>query len=747
MNRINKITQLKKAGLFVLAFCGALAFTPPKGFRITGNITGGMEGMKVYLQYADIQEPKHLDSATLHNGHFVFAGKTISPRYYTITFKDTGKEKRDFEYKNINLFVENADIMVQAPYDSLRSVLDGWYGKGTSSALTIKGSASEDFFLKYNKDKEPFDKQHSDLFNDYIKFLNPDSGAVKQPRSVGMDLCDRMDIVDSARKAYVLQFLKDNKPNEILAYIATKALTLGNITTTDIGWMEQLFTPVTDKGFLTKKFLEDAASYKKIAVGSHFVDFTMKDTSGNTHALSEYIGKGKYVLLECWASWCGPCRADIPHLKEIYELYHPQGFEIISLSLDDKKNNWTNAIDQEKMKWLQLSDLQAFKGGIPQTYHINGIPHCLLFDPQGNLVTENMRGSWMDKRLIAMYGNQFPSDYSYLCRLTGTLKGMKDTVISIYYRQNSVAKTDTINVRDGRFVWAAEIPEPQRVEVALAHRYMSFFVESGSIYLTATAGGDSLIVKGSTAQDEAEAFTKSIKPITDQEEALYPKYGKGTKEEQIALEHQLDELRKQRRAKANEYIAAHPSSPFSVSLVSDRAMMGEYNDVNNIYQKLDKSAQQTDQGRRIAERLELLKKSSIGSTMLNFTQNDTKGKPVQFSSFKGKYVLVDFWASWCGPCRGENPNVLKAYNQYKNKNFTVVGISLDDKADKWEKAIQEDHMPWTELSDLKGWKNELADYYGIQGIPSNLLVDPNGKIIAKDLRGEALHAKLAEVLN
>jgi len=411
--------KVRKAGLFALTLWTVLSFrTPlppanssavPPGFRITGNITGGKEGMKVYLKYADIPQKTAQDSALLHNGRFVFAGKSPSPRYYTIVFKDTAGKRGDFEYKNISLFVENADITVQAPYDSLRSVLDGWYGKGTSSALMIKGSASEDFYLKYNEQKEPFDQQHSDLFNDYIKFLNPDSGAVKQPRTVGMALCRRMDIVDSTRKAYVMGFIKHNPANEVVAYIAMQTLNASNITTDDIDWMTQRFATVKEKGALVKKFLEDAPLTKKTAVGSSLVDFTMQDTSGKAHALSSYIGKGKYVLLECWASWCHPCRADIPHLKEVYALYHPYGFEVISVSLDDKRANWTKAIDQEKMEWLQLSDMKAFDGVLPKTYRINGIPDCLLFDPQGKLVTRNMRGSWMDNRLIEMYGNHFPT--------------------------------------------------------------------------------------------------------------------------------------------------------------------------------------------------------------------------------------------------------------------------------------------------------------------------------------------------
>ena len=750
------MNKARKTGLFALTLWTALSFRTPlppaagsdlaSGFRITGKITGSKEGMKVYLKYADIPQKAPQDSVLLHNGRFVFAGKVKTPRFYKIEFLDTA-QKQAFEYKYIGLFVENAEISVEAPYDSLRSQMDGWIGKGPATAITITGSKSQDFLAGYNQRKDAYDKQKMDLFNEYIRFLNPDSGATRQPRSVGMDLCRRMDVVDSIRKAYVMGFIKNNPPDEVVAYIAMQALNMSDISTGDIDWMTQHFLAVKEKGDLTKKFLEDAPLIKKTAIGSSLVDFTMQDTSGNAHTLSSYIGKGKYVLLECWASWCHPCRADIPHLKEVYALYHPYGFEVISVSLDDKRANWTKAIDQEKMEWMQLSDMQAFGGILPKTYRINGIPDCLLFDPQGRLVTRNMRGSWMDNRLIEMYGNQFPASYSQNAHVSGNIPGLKDTKVTIHYYKDSVPASDTVEVKNGKFTWTAKIPEPQKVYLLFPTGYKQFFAESGDIQITATADLETFEVKGSKTQDESVAYEKSLKDLTDQEEPLYQQYGKGSKEEQVALETKLNDLRMQKRARANAYITAHPASAFSVSLVADRATMGEYKEVNDIYQKLDASAQQTSQGKRVAVRLTVLKKSALGEKILDFTQNDTTGRPVQFANFKGKYVLVDFWASWCGPCRGENPNVLKAYNAYKDKNFTVVGISLDDKADRWEKAIKEDKMPWTQLSDLKGWKNELADYYGIQGIPSNLLVDPDGKIIAKDLRGEALHTKLAELLN
>lgn len=136
----------------------------------------------------------------------------------------------------------------------------------------------------------------------------------------------------------------------------------------------------------------------------------------------------------------------------------------------------------------------------------------------------------------------------------------------------------------------------------------------------------------------------------------------------------------------------------------------------------------------------------IGDLAPDITMNDETGKPFSLSSLKGKYVLVDFWASWCAPCRGENPNVVAAYNKYKNKNFTILGVSLDENKEAWQKAIDKDGLQWKQVSDLKGWENAAVALYGFDGIPYNVLLDPGGKIIAKELRGSALQTKLAEVL-
>jgi len=195
-----------------------------------------------------------------------------------------------------------------------------------------------------------------------------------------------------------------------------------------------------------------------------------------------------------------------------------------------------------------------------------------------------------------------------------------------------------------------------------------------------------------------------------------------------------------------DFIKNEPQNTLSILLLESFANNPKnLSMVESLLNGLSDELKLSYRGKKIANSLRA-EKLKIGALAFDFSQSDVNGKIVRLSDFRGKYVLIDFWASWCVPCRKENPFVLKAYQNFKNKNFEIIGISLDNNKENWLKAIQDDQLPWVNLSDLKGWRNEVSSLYGVKGIPTNYLIDPNGLIVAKNLRGEELEKVLNSVL-
>lgn len=341
--------------------------------------------------------------------------------------------------------------------------------------------------------------------------------------------------------------------------------------------------------------------------------------------------------------------------------------------------------------------------------------------------------------------------------------------VYLSYAVNGERKTDSAQVKDGRYSFAGTLPTAAMgnlrakyptVAGAAPRRpqqkdFASIFLQSGELAVTSVDSFSNVTVKGSKAHDEFVKLNEQTKSYSDRRRELFNSYNEarkaGNKEEAAKLDAQMDALYEEMNDKVyGTYIKNNPQSP--VAFFAFQQFAGydiKPEKVEPVFDLLPESVRTSKAGKDMKERIDIAKKTGIGRFAMDFTQNDTLGKPVSLSSFKGKYVLIDFWASWCGPCRAENPNVVAAFQKYKDKGFHVLGISLDQPTakDKWIKAIHDDKLTWTHVSDLQFWKNAVAVQYGIQAIPQNFLVDPQGKIIGKNLRGEDLQQKLAAIFN
>lgn len=185
------------------------------------------------------------------------------------------------------------------------------------------------------------------------------------------------------------------------------------------------------------------------------------------------------------------------------------------------------------------------------------------------------------------------------------------------------------------------------------------------------------------------------------------------------------------------------ASLFALNFINIESDFATY---ESLAQRFEKENPNSPHAKSLIGRVARIKGVSVGAPAPEIALNDTTGTPVPLSSLRGKYVLIDFWASWCGPCRAENPNVVRMYNKFKDKGFAIYSVSLDQAKANWTKAIRNDNLTWTHVSDLKFWQSAAAQQYGVQAIPATFLLDKDGKIIAKNLRGDALEQKLEEVL-
>ena len=336
--------------------------------------------------------------------------------------------------------------------------------------------------------------------------------------------------------------------------------------------------------------------------------------------------------------------------------------------------------------------------------------------------------------------------------IEGSLSGLPDGTVVSLRDQNPEQTTPiaTATASGGKFTMKGNLPASNLYYLNYpgTEQRLFLFLEPGMVKLSGHK--DSLLtarVSGSRAHEAFSVFNEEFSALFGKVSALAQQLNGGKADSSGTLRKQYEETVADINRRTDDYIRRYDQSvvaPFAILVMSQ--LTEDLTIMEGRYALLKAPARESFYGQMVAKTLSDAKAGAVGSQAIDFTQNDPEGKPVTLASFRGKYVLIDFWASWCRPCRDENPNVVSAFEKFKSKNFTVLGVSLDRSKEPWLKAIADDRLTWTHVSDLKFWNNEVAQLYRISSIPQNLLVGPDGKIIAKNLRGPELHRQLESLI-
>ena len=354
--------------------------------------------------------------------------------------------------------------------------------------------------------------------------------------------------------------------------------------------------------------------------------------------------------------------------------------------------------------------------------------------------------------------------------LKGTLAKVQGPA-QVFLRREGLqegAITDSAVVKNGAFVLRGTTTRPTRARLVLVLNgkkrrlftgqadHAMFYLEKGTTVFTSP---DSLVnakVKGSALSAQYQELAAMLQPNRQQIKTLYAEYRAATAEQrnELAFQQQLEAREKaldtESTALATAYVRSHPQTLVSLDAVKDiGGAVPNYAAIAPLFNLLAPSVKATPDGQAYAATLDALQRVAIGAQAPNFTLFTPEGKSVSLASYRGKYVLVDFWGYGCGPCREENPNVVKVYNEYKGRNFDILSVTLDTETnrERWLKAINDDNLTWTQVADLKkGAENEAVKQYSVRAIPQNFLIDPSGKIVATNLRGTELKATVSRFI-
>jgi thiol-disulfide isomerase/thioredoxin len=414
---LKAISMKHVAFLLLTALLTVLSVYGQENYTIEGLISGDVEGKTVYLLKGGSEESRApVDSTIIKRGKFQFKGNLKSPGPFSVKiYKTTDRSffKGDMVWIGrpfVPLFLSNEVIQINAVLDSMPLTALKAFGYDFSK-VHVTGSKANAGYMEYIQEMMKLKNVKQTLEAPYKAYLAKRPNA---PVSEGLSAIQRIDSIEVLEKRFIKKFVKKYQDNPISVYAFREAIMSSNEGIFNAAEIDELLAAFSPAIKITSYFKTTAAvanETKKYAIGNKYTDLDLVDANYKPVKLSEYVGKGKYVLLDFWGPWCIPCRKEFPFVKDTYKLYHPEGLEIIAISVDNHKSRWPKAMQEENLPYLNLSysklPFDFENENAVKAYAYWSIPFYVLIAPDGTIIDRNAHGSYLDKRLIEIFGNKF----------------------------------------------------------------------------------------------------------------------------------------------------------------------------------------------------------------------------------------------------------------------------------------------------------------------------------------------------
>lgn len=319
------------------------------------------------------------------------------------------------------------------------------------------------------------------------------------------------------------------------------------------------------------------------------------------------------------------------------------------------------------------------------------------------------------------------------------------------YTNGELVVLDSSKFLNGKFTFSGSVSNPEQQYIKIGeNRPISIFVENSKIKIQASIDSlDKAKISGSEIHDQLIRFNEDMEPFNNEMREVYKKFKTTTEiNEKKELENILDSIYETQIEFTKEYVKENTNSILSAYLIRTQLIHStELNELVELTDLLSPTLKESKYTKYLIERINLLRRLQPGEMAPTFSQTDTQGNTVNLSDFKGKYLLIDFWASWCGPCRRANPTIVELYNKFNKRGLEILGVSMDSDKEKWLQAISDDGLSWQQVSTLEGWKNPAGKLYGVNSIPHAILIDPEGKIVKRGIHADELNDLLSGLLN